>query len=151
MIKSTKRQVIGLTETIDIAEASLSGIPAKIDTGAYYSSIWASDVKETSDGLCLVLFDKDSTFYTGKPTIVKKYYRSKIRNSFGHGEERYRIKLTIIVGNKKYKTDFTLANRSINKYPVLLGRSLLHDRFIVDVTKNDVHFNKSTPKLLKEN
>lgn len=150
MILMKNRQVIGTAEIIEIPKANLVNVPAKVDTGAYYSSIWASEITETDKGLEFVLFDKKSPLYSGKPIKVKNYYRSKIRNSFGHGEERFRVKLLIKVGKKSYKTDFTLANRSINKYPILLGRSLLHDRFIVDVTKKDVHFNKLQTKLGKE-
>lgn len=137
------RQIIGTTETIDILDTNVAGIPTKVDTGAYYSSIWASCVEEDEEVLSFILFDKDSPFYSGEVIKIKEFYKSKIRNSFGHGEERYRVKLNILVGDKKYKTDFTLANRSINKYPVLLGRSLLHNRFIVDVTKSNVHYNKA--------
>lgn len=150
MILFKNRQVIGTSEVIEIPKAKLANVPAKIDTGAYYSSIWASNITEKATSLEFVLFDKTSPLYSGEVIKVKNFYHSKIRNSFGHGEQRYRVKLLIKVGQKCYKTDFTLANRSINKYPVLLGRSLLHERFVVDVTKKDVHFNKSKSKLLKE-
>ncbi|MEI6237532.1 MAG: RimK/LysX family protein [Candidatus Saccharibacteria bacterium] len=140
---SNKQQVIGTTETINIIEANISGIPTKVDTGAFYSSIWASKIKERDEVLSFVLFDEDSPYYSGETLNFKKYFQTTIRNSFGQAEERYRVKLTIVFGDHKFKTDFTLANRSINRYPVLLGRSLLHNRFIVDVTKNDVHYNKA--------
>jgi hypothetical protein len=150
MIVFKNRQVIGTFEVIEIPEANMFNIPAKVDTGAYYSSIWASHIKETGDGLKFVLFDKNSSLFNGQVITSKKFYKSIIRNSFGIGEERYRVKLSIKVGTKSYKTDFTLANRSINNYPILLGRSLLHDRFIINVTKKDVHFNHSKAKLLKD-
>jgi hypothetical protein len=144
------RQVIGITEMIDLPDLGLLNIPAKIDTGAYHSSMWASDVKETKNGLSFMLFDGGSEHYKGELVVVSKFEKSKIRNSFGHEEERYRVPMKIRLGNKVYKTDFTLANRSVNKYPVLLGRKLLKSRFIVDVTQRNVHFNLTKSKIMKK-
>jgi len=144
------RQVIGTTEVINIPDIGMLNIPAKIDTGAYHSSIWASDIVEKNDKLMFVLFDKDSPYFTGQKVTVNSFCKQKIRSSFGHNEERYRISLKIIVGDNTYETDFTLANRSVNKYPVLLGRSLLKNRFVVDVTKRNVHFRLAKAKLVGE-
>lgn len=144
------RQIIGTTEIIGFPEIDLLNLPAKIDTGAYRSSVWASSIKETDKGLSFKLFDKESPYYNGEKVVTKLFEKSKVRNSFGHQQERYRIKLKIMVGNKTYKTDFTLADRSINKYPILLGRELLRGRFVVDVTKKNVHFKQTKAKLIKK-
>ena len=57
-------KTIGSTEYIDVDD--FKHIPAKIDTGADSSSIWASHIEVSQDGvLHFQLFDKKSPFYTG--------------------------------------------------------------------------------------
>ena len=43
------------------------------------------------------------------------------------------IKMLVIISGKKIRARFTLANRSTQKYPVLVGRNILRRKFVVDV------------------
>ena len=146
-------EIIGSTEYVKIA--GVEHIPAKIDTGADSSSLWVSEIDVDKDGtLSFVLFDKKSPFYTGE--VIKRQkdeYGVKIIRS-GHGDERirYRTKLTLEVNGHVIDTMFTLANRSRNNFPVLIGRRTLEGRFLVDVSKMSVKkkFNPSTNKLSHE-
>jgi hypothetical protein len=49
-------------------------------------------------------------------------------------EERYKVKLLVVVNNRQIRAWFTLTDRSKRSYPVLLGRNVLHRKFIVDVS-----------------
>ena len=74
---------------------------------------------------------------TGAP--ARKFYsdefsQSMIRNSFGISEQRYVIKTRIILFGRTIKAEFTLADRERLKNPVLLGRKLLRNRFVIDVS-----------------
>lgn len=60
---------------------------------------------------------------------------TRVANSFGHKELRYKVKLRILVKKRLIKATFTLSNRSSKLYPVLIGRTLLRNKFIVDVAK----------------
>lgn len=128
--------VIGRAETIDLRDFDLHAIPAKVDTGADTSSIWVSNVVEKEDGLHFVLFGPDSPYYTGDEQVFSApdYELTRVANSFGHKELRYKIKLRITVKDRKIRATFTLADRSQKTYPILLGRRLLHGKFVVDVT-----------------
>lgn len=126
--------IIGRAETIDIvgwAEA----IPAKVDTGALSSAISASNIHEKDGELHFTLFDKHSRYYAGKEIVTKQYQTVNVENSFGHSQERYGVELRVSFCGKKFKTFFTLSDRSQKIYPVLVGRKLLKGRFLVDVTK----------------
>jgi hypothetical protein len=129
--------IIGRAEHVQLPTHSLATIPAKVDTGADNSSIWASRVQETEDGLSFVLFDEQSEYYTGQMLSVgpDNYRQAMIANSFGDRERRYVVKLPIRVLGRTIKASFALADRSRKVYPVLLGRKLLHNKFLVDVTK----------------
>jgi len=131
--------VIGSTQKIDFVDAGAVGVLAKIDTGADLSSVWASNIIETSDGLTFTLFGEGSPYFTGQPVTVKRgnYKRRLIVNSFGTKESRYVVRLRIRVQGRVISTSFTLADRSQKAYPILLGRKFLHRKFLVDVSKGD--------------
>ena len=129
--------VVGSTEIVEIA--GISQIPAKIDTGADSSSIWASGINMEKDGtLVFSLFGKKSPLYTGEKIKVTDYMVKTVRSSHGDEQIRYRVKLPLKLGGQVYSTTFTLANRSRNNFPVLIGRRTLENRFLVDVAKKAV-------------
>ena len=146
-------EIIGATEYVEIA--GIKNIPAKTDTGADSSSIWASHIDVDKDGtLSFQLFDAVSPLYTGEVIRrPKDDYKVKIVRS-GHGDERirYRTELDLKVNGHKIHAMFTLADRSRNNFPVLIGRRTLNGKFIVDVSKMAVKIqsNPKTPKLNKE-
>lgn len=139
MAKHTMEQkkplIIGSRTVVDFLDAGLTNVPAKIDTGAYSSSIWASDIKETDGELSFRLLDRDSPLFNGKIIRTKDFEVRLVKNSFGHSEFRYRVPLSIKIEGVRLKAGFTLADRSKNRYPILVGRRSLQGRFLVDVTK----------------
>ncbi|HBN02666.1 MAG TPA: clan AA aspartic protease, partial [Bacteroidetes bacterium] len=60
----------------------------------------------------------------------------KVRSSNGIVTNRYQIKMDVEINGHSFRTTFNLSNRSKMRFPTLLGRKLLGNRFIVDVTKN---------------
>jgi glutathione synthase/RimK-type ligase-like ATP-grasp enzyme len=143
--------IIGTTEYIYLPDVSDDAIPTKVDTGADSSAIWASSIKEEDGVLHYVLFAPQSAFYTGKVIQTKVYSLVMVKNSFGEKEYRYRVTLSVKVANKRYKTSFTLADRSRNRFPVLLGKKFLKDRFLVDVARHNLintHDNEQTKEVI---
>jgi hypothetical protein len=57
---------------------------------------------------------------------------------------RYVIKTKVTLFGKTFKTEFSLADRQQMRYPVLLGRKLLRNRFIVDVSLENVSFSQKS-------
>ncbi len=151
---ATYNVVIGRAEFIDVID-TVPAVPAKIDTGAYRSSIHCSSIKEVEkNGSKVLKFE-----LLGHPCSPVKYemetseYETvSVTNSFGKEEKRFEIRLRIKLGPKVVTTSFTLADRSNNFFPVLIGRKLLKDRFLVDSSKSSVdrvklkkEFGISTP------
>ena len=140
-----KLDVIGSTESITVA--GIENVPAKIDTGADSSSIWASHIRVTRDGILKFrLFDEDSPVYTGRAFKRKDYKVFVVRNASGHEQARYRTHLTMKLGDRKIKVLFSLADRSKNNYPVLVGRRSISGKFLVDVSKKNVPMPAKNPK-----
>jgi ribosomal protein S6--L-glutamate ligase len=126
--------VVGSKELVDFPVLGLTGVPAKVDTGADSSSIWASDVQEQGKVLKFKLFGEASPFYTGAQLTAKKFSVALVKNSFGHTERRYKVPLKVKLAGRVIMVRFTLANRENNSHPILIGRRTLHGKFLVDVT-----------------
>lgn len=127
------KEIIGATITVSLYDQTQ--IPAKIDTGADSSAIWASQVSLNQDGsLSFVLFDQSSPFYTGEIIETRHYRRRLVRSSNGTEETRYATKLPIKIGRRTINALFNLSDRSRNQYPILIGRRTLQGKFVVDVS-----------------
>lgn len=148
---TSKKIIIGQAEEIIFLDDGNVSVVAKVDTGAESSSVWASEIAEDQYGLSFVLFNKHSEHFTGNVLQVKtgEYSQLSVINSFGHKEARYKVTLNVSIHGKNLKAQFTLANRSLMLYPVLIGRELLEDKFIVDVTKGKP-FSKAEIELKKK-
>lgn len=142
---STKFQVvIGRSEYMDITDVALE-VPAKIDTGAFRSSIHARDISvEEENGKpvlkCNLLGHPCSPVL--RPFKTNEFSRVNVTNSFGMEEERYLVSLKVKLGPKVFLSPFTLADRSNNLFPILAGRTMLKNRYLVDVSKSNVNRTK---------
>lgn len=142
--KRKKLGIIGSTEYVNVA--NIKNVPAKIDTGADSSSIWASHIRVTKDGvLHFRLFDENSPFYTGKAFKRKDYKAAVIRSSSGHEQIRYRAYLTLKLKGRRIKVLFNLSDRGKNNFPILIGRRSIASKFLVDVSR------RNTPACKKNN
>lgn len=146
------RQIIGMTDIVDFPDLGLFDVQAKVDTGAFTSALHCKQVKLVRVGpktkLSFWLIDK-----TGEP--ARQFYsddfsQRMIRNSFGVSEKRYVIKTRIILFGRTIKTEFTLADRERLKNPVLLGRKLLRNRFIVDVSETNLSYQFKKSREVEE-
>ncbi|MEO6761352.1 MAG: RimK/LysX family protein [Candidatus Saccharimonadales bacterium] len=129
---------IGTTEVIDLLDDGIFGVPAKVDTGADFSAIWASDIAVEGNTLRFRFFSVGSSYYQDKFVSSTSFKKVRVKNSFGDAEERYKIKLRIGIGKRKLTRWFSLADRSNSTYPVLLGKNFLKNTFVVDVSKRHV-------------
>mgnify|MGYP001554301429 CR=1 FL=1 len=131
MIK--ERKLIGSAEHVDFPELKLSNIPARIDTGAQTSAIWASNIQEKAGAIEFNLFDRESEFYTGDVISTQHYEIRTIASSNGASEQRYAVKFLVVLEGRRIRASFSLANRATQVYPVLVGRNVLRGKFVVDV------------------
>jgi hypothetical protein len=125
--------IIGQVGEVIFPELSEGTTAARIDTGAQTSAIWVSQVSETPDGLAVIFFDESSDLYSGEAVLIKEYSDTVVISSNGNSERRYKIRLLCVIAGRRIRGWFTLADRSKQKYPVLLGRNILKGKFIVDV------------------
>ncbi|HYF96582.1 MAG TPA: RimK/LysX family protein [Patescibacteria group bacterium] len=147
----TDIHIIGSTEKVSFPTLGAKGVMAKVDTGADVSAIWCSQVTRYEDRIECVFFAPASPFYTGQRFVFKKgdYKVSRVYNSFGHHQRRYKVKLPVVIAGRRILASFTLSDRSGKAYPVLLGRKLLARKFLVDVTVTSVKIIRRMKRITK--
>ncbi|OGL25071.1 hypothetical protein A3A68_00080 [Candidatus Saccharibacteria bacterium RIFCSPLOWO2_01_FULL_48_13] len=133
----TSLDIIGRAEKVTFPSLRIRKVPAKIDTGADASSIWCSKSRIIKGELRCVLFGPASEHYSGDIVIFKKrdFDLTRVANSFGHKQLRYKVKIPMEVKGRTINATFTLTDRSTKLYPVLIGRSTLQGKFLVDVRR----------------
>ncbi len=133
-----EKKIIGRKEKISLPELGLSLVWAKIDTGAYTSSVHAENLREEwVDGRKVLKFQPllpGHEAFTGETVTFTNYREKIVKNSFGQTEVRYLVETIIRIAGEEYPAEFTLSDRSNMKNAILLGRKILTNRFLVDVS-----------------
>ncbi|MDX1590447.1 MAG: RimK/LysX family protein [Balneolaceae bacterium] len=139
MQKEKSKSLIGRLEKIDLPELSLKDLDAKIDTGAYTSSLHCHKIdlfeKEGKQWVSFHVLDPEHPVYEERLYEAPVHRLKQVRSSNGQIEERVIIGQSVIFNGQKGRIQLSLTNRSEMKYPVLIGRRFLADKYIVDVSK----------------
>lgn len=135
-------QIMGRYDRVDLPDLGLSDIHAKIDTGAYTCSLHCHSAEVVNGKLEFVLLDEEHPEFTGMKFTFDQFERKDIKNSFGEIENRFVIVTSVTVLGEVITTEFSLCNRGSLKFPILIGRRILHNRFLIDVSKKNVSFRQ---------
>lgn len=132
------KMLFGEDEYIYIKEAD-AVIDARIDTGAATSSISAQDITEFErKGKKWIKFKvvaNDRTIDVEAPFV--RY--SDIRQAASKDTiRRYVVSLNVKVADYATQSEFTLHDRSRMQYALLIGRSLMQDIAVVDVSRDHI-------------
>ena len=131
-----KLKVIGWREWVSLPELGISNIKAKVDTGARTSALHAFALHPfTENGQAKIRFDihpvqnNSTVIVRCVADIIDKRW---VTDSGGHKEERYVISTMMALGSKKVPIEITLTERDSMLFRMLLGRSAIRKRFIVN-------------------
>ena len=137
MISSTDNKlVIGWREWVSLPELQIPAVKAKIDTGARTSALHAFDLDVYGDS-------KNQKIRFGIHPLQRKrkvtlwctadvFDRRMVTDSGGHREMRYVIRTPIIIGDRSWPIEITLTQRDTMKFRMLLGRTAILNRYVVD-------------------
>lgn len=131
-------KTIGWKETVDLPDLGLYGVSAKVDTGARTSVLHCSYIQLVKKGrkqyveFCPL---DDRTGSQPAHYTLPFHSERKIRNSFGQEENRYVINTNIRLFNEIHAVELSLRDRSGMEFPMLLGRSFIRKKFLVDVSR----------------
>jgi len=131
--------IIGRSERLNFVDQHIHGVPAKVDSGAYRSAVHATDISEKDGKLSFTLFGGHAVCGNMATKVTTDRFETVwVANSFGHREQRYNVRLKVKLGPRIFIAKFTLADRSKKIYPILLGRTMLNRRFLIDANESAI-------------
>ncbi len=130
------KMLVGWREWVSLPELNISAIKAKVDTGARTSCLHTFGIEEyEKDGEKWVKFMihpiQDDNI-TKEECHAKVKDMRTVRDSGGHETLRYVIETQLIIGNLSYLIEMTLTARDSMIFRMLLGRTAMEGRLLVD-------------------
>jgi hypothetical protein len=125
-IGAEEKITIGLVEEVILLPWGVK-LPARIDTGAATSSLDAQELKVHDNIAEFKLPKKYGNLHLQLPVVGWKTIRSAESR-----ERRPVVELELCVGPKRLRIHVNLNDRSMVKYPLILGRTALKENFVVD-------------------
>lgn len=134
------RPVIGWREWVGLPELGIERIKAKVDTGARSCALHAFRLKPfRRDGDLWVQFEAHPVQRRARPSVPCELPVRDIRtvtNSGGRSERRYVVETLLRLGDAVWHVEVTLTNRDQMGFRMLLGRTALRRRFVVDPARS---------------
>ena len=131
--------LIGWKEWLVLPDLKIPALKAKIDTGARTSALHTFSLEEfTSQGQLMIRFGihpfrkrSDVELFCEAPVVDQRL----VKDSGGHAEMRYLIETNVLLGTLLWPIKISLTNRDGMMFRMLLGRTALRGRFMVDPAK----------------
>jgi hypothetical protein len=138
--------VLGFHTWLAMPELGIERIAAKVDTGARTSALHARDIKRIDEGgsawveFTPPLFRIQTELASWESGGVRRVRAALVderlvKSSMGMQESRFFVRTWVLLQGQSFETEFSLTSRAEMRFPVLLGRSALRGRFVVDVSQ----------------
>jgi len=147
-IPATDKPMLGWREWAALPELNIELIKAKIDTGARSSAIHAFAIEPyRKGGQRWVMFavhpvQKDCDVAIECHAPIKD--RRVVSDSGGHKQRRYVIETQLVLGHSAIRAEMTLTNRDSMLFRLLIGRTAMDSRFIIDSSASYLQGNPQT-------
>lgn len=123
---------LGWREWVALPELGIAQIKAKVDTGARTSAIHAFQIERPSPNrvrFAVRPLQKSSDEIWCEAELVEERW---VTDSGGHRELRPVILTPLVLGPHRWQIEVTLTARDNMLFRMLLGRTALEDRYVVD-------------------
>ena len=127
---------LGWREWVALPELHIPHIKAKIDTGARSSTIHAFSIEPYQNGgqpwvmfaVHPIQHDNTQVVECHAPVLDRRI----VSDSGGHKQRRFVIETKLVLGQTAIRAEMTLTNRDSMLFRMLIGRTAMNQRFIVD-------------------
>lgn len=128
------KSVIGWREWVGLPDLGVGWVKAKVDTGARSSSLhaWDVHVDEAASEVRFAIHPLQHDDVLTVPVRAPLVGIREVRSSNGDVERRPAIATTASMGGHAVPIELTLTNRDEMGFRMLLGRTALRRRFLVD-------------------
>jgi len=137
---SREKRILGWREWAGLPTLQVNKVKVKVDTGARTSSLHVSDLKVfRSQGIPYVRFTVHPSQKKSLPVIEAVAELKDIRyvkSSSGKQTLRPIIHTALAMGDQVFVIELNLVNRDMMGFRMLLGRTALKNRFLVDTGKS---------------
>lgn len=140
----------GWREWVALPELGISRIKAKVDTGARTSALHAFDLRPfMDDGVQRIEFrihphQRDTQ--TEMTCVATVFDQRTVMDSGGHSEERWVVSTLLSIGSHSWPIEMTLTARDDMKFRMLLGRTALKNRALVNSSASYLVGNRQPKK-----
>ncbi len=135
-MKKTQRLTLGWREWVALPELGIDRIKAKVDTGARTSALHAYELRTYRDGgaewVEFRLHPKQRDLRLSVTCRAEVIDRRDVTDSGGHREERPVIRSLLELGGERWPIEITLTSRENMLFRMLLGRTAMKGRALVD-------------------
>lgn len=136
------KQPIGWREWVSFPDLGVDAIKAKIDTGARTSALHAHRLTVARrDGIEVARFEIHPVQRKPTPSIqteLEVVDWRVVRSSNGLRQRRPVVVTDVVAGEHRWEIELTLTSRDSMGFRLLLGRSAVAGRFLVDVARSYV-------------
>ena len=123
--------IAGWRERVDLPEWGVSGVRAKLDTGARTSALHVASVTELPDGRVAFAIVPGRRSDRRIEVIADVVRRARVKSSTGAVTERQVVRTRLRLGPVEREIELTLVDRGTMIHRILIGRTGL-DGVIVD-------------------
>ena len=144
----------GWREWVGLPDIGIRQIKAKVDTGARTSALHAFEVRPYSEGgrdrVEFLMHPRQKDFNTVITCNADILDTRTVTDSGGHKEERYVIETTLTIGKQAWPIEVTLTSRDDMLFRMLLGRTAIKNRALVNPARSYLVGKKKKVKVPTE-
>lgn len=123
--------IVGWREFVELPDLGVT-VKAKVDTGARTSALHVADIVHDGDEVEFTVFPNQHDQDDSRRVRTALVDVRDVRPSSGESQERLVIATSAKLHGRRWRIELTLASRDDMRFRMLLGRTAVRGRFLVD-------------------